>query len=119
MPYESYTGFLPDQTFYNHETMFNELKAYLESVRANNLWDEQAVFSNFKANMKHYMGEPPSKVTVNGKAMPPKEYMTNVLKYKPEDYCDVLSYLQKPFWKQLEYQVADNLWHNADYYNLR
>lgn len=118
VPYEAYTGFLPKQTFYSHEVMFNELKNYVEYVKKNNIWDEQAVISNFKSILNHYMGEPPANVIVNGKEMTPKEYMTNVLKYKPEDYCDVLSYMQKPYWNKVEYQVPDNWWHNADYYNL-
>ncbi|MGE5382988.1 MAG: C1 family peptidase [Omnitrophica WOR_2 bacterium] len=118
VPYESYTGLLPGQKFYSHEKMFNELRKYVEFVKTNNLWDEQAVMANFKSILNHYMGEPPATVKINGKEMTPKEYMTSVLKLNPDDYCDVLSYMQKPYWKQVEYQVPDNWWHSADYYNL-
>lgn len=118
VPYEAYTGFLPGQTFYSHEQMFSELKSYADYVKANNIWDEAAVISNFRSILNHYMGVPPQTLTINGNMMTPKEYMTGVLKYKPEDYCDVLSYMQKPYWNRVEYQVPDNWWHNEDYYNL-
>lgn len=118
VPYEAYTGFLPGQKFYSHEAMFKELKNYAEFVKANNIWDEQTVISNFRSIMNHYMGEPPIFLTINGKEVSPIDYMTNVLKYKPEDYCDVLSYMQKPYWTQAEYIVPDNWWHSDVYYNV-
>jgi len=118
VPLDAYTGLKPGQTFHNHSKMFDELKNYVDFVKQNNLWDEAAVISNFKSILNYYIGEPPTKVTINGKEMTPKEYMTNVLKFNPNDYCDVLSYMQQPYWKQVEYQVPDNWWHNADYYNI-
>jgi bleomycin hydrolase len=118
LPYESYTGLLPGQTFYAHDKMFDELKNYTEFVKKNNLWDEDAVIGNFKSILNYYMGEPPAKVTVEGKEYSPKEYLSSFLKLNPDDYCDVLSYMQQPFWKQVEYEVPDNWWHNADYYNV-
>jgi len=118
VPYDSYTGFLPGQTFYSHDKMFDELKNYTEFVKKNNLWNEEAVLANFKSILNYYMGEPPAKVSVNGKEYSPKEYLSAVLKLNPDDYCDVLSYLQQPFWKQVEYEVPDNWWHNTDYYNI-
>lgn len=118
VPYEAYTGFLPGQKFYSHEAMFKELKNYAEFVKANNIWDEQTVISNFRSIMNHYMGEPPIFLTINGKEVSPRDYMTNVVKYKPEDYCDVLSYMQKPYWTQAEYIVPDNWWHSDVYYNV-
>jgi bleomycin hydrolase len=118
LPYESYTGLLPGQTFYAHDKMFDELRNYTEFIKKNNIWDEEAIVSNFKSILNYYMGEPPSKVTVEGKEYTPKEYLNSFLKLNPDDYCDVLSYMQQPYWKQVEYEVPDNWWHNADYYNV-
>lgn len=118
MPYDSYTGFLPGQKFHDHQKMFEEIKGYFDFVKKNNLWDETAVVANIKSILNHYLGMPPATVTINGKLMSPLQYMTDILKFKPEDYCDVLSYMQQPYWKQVEYEVPDNWWHNKDYYNL-
>ena len=118
VPLESYTGLLDGQTIHTHAKMFDELKGYAEFVKKNNLWDEDAIISNFKSILKFYICEPPTTVSVNGKGMSPMDYMTNVLKFNPDDYCDVLSYMQQPYWKQVEYEVSDNWWHNEDYYNV-
>jgi len=40
------------------------------------------------------------------------------LKLNPDDYIDVLSCLQQPFGRQVEYEVPDNWWHSQDYYNV-
>jgi len=118
LPFDSYPGLLPGQTFYSHEKMFNELKAYTEYVKANNLWDLDAVLANFRSILDYYMGTPPATVTIEGKTYTPETYMTQLLQMNPDDYCDVLSYLQQPYWKQVEYEVPDNWWHSRDYFNL-
>ena len=76
------------------------------------------MLNTIKDIMNHYIGEPPSKITVNNKEMSPKEYLVNVLKLNLDDYVDILSYKQEPIWKQVEYITADNWWHCKDYYNV-
>jgi bleomycin hydrolase len=68
--------------------------------------------------MNHYMGEPPSEIIINGKAITPVQYLKEVIKINPGDYVDILSYMQEPFYKQVEYEVPDNWWHSAEYYNV-
>jgi len=41
-----------------------------------------------------------------------------VLKLNPDEYVDIISYMQQPFWRQVEYQVSDNWWHDKSYYNV-
>jgi bleomycin hydrolase len=118
VPLEAYSGLQPGQTFHNHAKMFEELKNYADFVKKNNIWDEAAIIINFRSIMNYYIGEPTTKITVNNKVMTPNEYMSNVLKINPNDYCDVLSYMQQPYWKLVEYEVPDNWWHDADYYNI-
>lgn len=118
VPLADYTGLQPGQTIHNHAKMFEELKNYADFVKKNNIWDEAAIITNFASIMDYYIGEPPTKITVNNKEMTPVEYMKNVLKFNPNDYCDVLSYMQQPYWKQVEYEVPDNWWHDSDYYNI-
>jgi len=118
VPLDTYTGLQAGQSFHAHDKMFEELKNYADFVKKNNMWDESAIISNFKSILKYYIGEPPAKVTVNGIELTPKEYMTKILKFNADDYCDVLSYMQQPYWKQVEYEVPDNWWHDASYYNI-
>ena len=50
--------------------------------------------------------------------MTPQDYLKNELKLNMDDYVDIISYKQQPFWKQVEYEVPDNWWHDASYYNM-
>jgi bleomycin hydrolase len=61
---------------------------------------------------------PPLEVTVEGKKYSPKEYLNDYLKLNLNDYVDILSYLQRPYYQQVEYEVPDNWWHSNVYYNV-
>src|ERR1035437_5009447 len=85
--------------------------------RGNSAFEEGAV-ATIKSIMKHYMGEPPSEILVDGKKMSPLQYLHDVIRINPDDYVDILSYEQEPFYKHVEYKVPDNWWHSTDYCNV-
>ncbi|MEI6766863.1 MAG: C1 family peptidase [Bacteroidota bacterium] len=118
VPEADYTGLKPGQTYHTHEKMFEEMNGYLTSVKESNAWNEEIVIANIKSILNFYLGVPPTKVIAESKEMTPQDYLNNVLKLKLDDYIDVTSILEKPYWKQVEYDVPDNWWHSADYYNL-
>jgi bleomycin hydrolase len=118
MPYSDYSGLMQGQIFQSHSKMFGEMKSYLDFVKSNNMWNEDEVVATIKGIMNHYMGEPPSKILVSGIEYTPVTYVAQVLKLRLDDYADVLSYMQQPYWQQVEYEVSDNWWHNKDYYNV-
>jgi bleomycin hydrolase len=118
VPAESYTGLLNGRRYHNHEVMVAEMRNYLESLKSTSAWDEERALTTIKSIMNHYMGVPPTEVTVNGKTMTPAEYLKNVVQVIPDDYVSILSYEQEPFYKQVEYKVPDNWWHSTDYYNV-
>ncbi len=91
---------------------------FLQSKKATSSWDEEAGLATIRAIMNHFIGEPPSLVTINGKSYTPVEYMTEIIKINPDHYVDILSYIQEPFYEKVEYKVRDNWWHNADYHNV-
>lgn len=118
LPESDYNGMLAGQTIQNHEKMFAEMETYLKSVKESSAWNEDEIVATIKSIMNNYMGTPPAKVTVDGKEMTPQEYLKNVLKINVDDYCDVTSLMEKPYYTQMEYKVPDNWWHSADYYNV-
>ncbi len=118
VPRASYMGLLPGQKVYDHSKLIAEIRTYLKNVKETNAWDENEVVSVVKSILNYYMTAPPTEVVVDGKKYSPKEYLTNYLKLNPDDYVDVLSYMQQPYWQQVEYEVPDNWWHNKDYYNV-
>lgn len=112
------SGLLPGQLSHDHSKLINEMKSYLESVKTTNAWDEKEVVEVIKSILNHYLGEMPTEVVADGNKYTPKEYLNNYLKLNMDDYVDVLSYMQKPYWQQVEYEVPDNWWHNKDYFNV-
>ncbi len=119
VPADAYTGLLEGKRYHDHElTVFAEFKAYLESVKANSAWNEDAVVATVRSILDHYLGPPPATVTVSGKQLTPREYLATVVRLNPDDYVDFLSLLEHPYYTKIEYEVPDNWWHNRDYYNI-
>ena len=118
VPLSDYNGLLPGQVYHNHEKMFEEMSAYMKSVKASNSWNEELVISTIKDIMNHHLGTPPAKVTVAGKEYTPQQYLKDVLKINLDDFIDIISLMEKPYGQKVEYVVPDNWWHNADYYNV-
>jgi bleomycin hydrolase len=108
----------PGRKFYTHEKMYNELLAYMNGVKNSGAWNEAEVVATVKSILDHYMGVPPETFQWQGKQYTPKEFLSSVLKLQMDDYVDILSYLQQPFWQKVEYEVPDNWWHSKDYYNV-
>jgi len=118
VPLDAYTGKPDGQRYYNHETMFAELKAYLTSVRESNAWNEEVVLATFRAILNHYMGVPPSSFMVGGKSMTAQTYFRDVVALNMDDYVDIMSLKEKPLWEFVEYSVEDNWWKSREYFNV-
>lgn len=118
IPESDYTGLLDGRIYPDHEPMIKEMKDYLASVKERSAWNEEEAIATIKSIMKHYMGEPPEEITVDGRKMTPLQYLHDFLRLNPDDYVDILSYEQKPFYEHVEYEVPDNWWHSSDYCNV-
>ena len=118
VPLSAYNGMMPGQVFHSHAKMYEEMSTYLKSLKVNNAWNEDLVVATIKSIMNHYMGEPPTKVNVGGTEMTPQDYLKNVCKLKLEDYYDIMSLMQYPYYTKQEYEVGDNWWHSKDYVNI-
>lgn len=118
VPAEAYSGMLPGQKFHDHEKMIQEMQSYLKNVKANYAWNEEEAVNTIKSILNHYLGVPPAKVNIEGKEYTPQQYLTDYLKLNMDDYVDFMSLMEKPYYKKVEYEVTDNWWHSADYYNV-
>jgi bleomycin hydrolase len=118
IPESDFTGLLGGRKFPSHSEMYGEMQTYLTWMKTNSAWDEEAAVSTIKSIMKHYIGEPPAEITVDGKKMTPVQYLHDVIKIDPDNYVDILSYEQEPFFQHVEYKVPDNWWHSTDYCNV-
>jgi bleomycin hydrolase len=118
VPEDAYTGLKPGQPFHDHSKMYEELNKYMQSLKISGTWNEDEVVSTVKTIMNSFIGEPPETVTVDGKQFTPKEYLEKVVRLNLDDYVDVMSLMEKPFYEFVEYEVPDNWWHSKDYYNV-
>lgn len=118
VPAEAYSGMLPRQKFHDHKAMHKEMKSYLENIKSTHAWNEEEAIAVIKSILNHYMGEPPIEFYFEAKKYSPKEFLSDYIKIIPDDYVDILSYMQQPYYKQVEYEVPDNWWHSDVYYNV-
>lgn len=118
VPMSNYSGLINGRKYHSHDAMYKEMMAYLNSVKKNNAWNEVAVLETIKKIMNHHIGMPPAEFSVDGKKYTPKSYLNDYIKINPDDYVEILSCKQEPYWKQVEYKVPDNWWHSKEYYNI-
>lgn len=118
VPLSAYSGLLPVQKVHDHSLMFEEMNNYLKSCKQNNIWNEEEVVSNIKSILNHHIGEPPVNFEFEGKNYTPISFLRDYLKLNLDDYVDLISILQQPYWEKVEYEVPDNWWHNKDYHNI-
>lgn len=118
VPASVYTGKLNGRKFHTHAEMAKEMKAYLNSLKTSNAWNVEVGLETIKSIMDHYIGKPPVEFEFEGKKYTPQTYLKNYLQLDVNDFVEILSYKQEPYWKQVEYKVPDNWWHSADYYNV-
>lgn len=118
VPAKVYNGLKNGQPYHDHSKMFKEMWNYLKSVRENDAWNEEQVLSTIKSILNHYIGKPPEKFEYNGKTFTPETFFENVVDLNMNDYVDILSLKEKPYWKKVEYPVPDNWWHSEEYYNV-
>jgi bleomycin hydrolase len=118
VPASEYTGLLNGRKYHTHAQMMVEMKGFLNSMKASNAWNMEYGLATIKDIMNHYIGVPPTEFGVEGKTYSPMSYMKDYLKLNPDDFVEILSCKQEPYWQQVEYKVPDNWWHSKDYYNV-
>ncbi len=118
VPADKYSGLVGGRKYHNHEQMKKEIDQYLKWVKESAAWNEDAIVANIKSILNYYLGEPPAQFNWEGKVMLPQQFASDVCKINPDDYVEILSYMQEPFYKQVIYDVPDNWWKSTDYYNV-
>ena len=118
VPADAYTGMKPGQRFHDHGKLFEEMNAYLQSLKVTSAWQEDAAVNTIKSMLNHYLGEPPKTIVVSGKEMTPKEYFEGIVKLNANDYVEIMSLMEKPYYQMVEYEVSDNWWHSKEYFNV-
>ncbi len=118
VPAAAYPGYLPNGEKLDHERLITEVKAFLDYVKANNLWDEKDVLDHITVILDKHLGAPPRRFAYNGKEMTPLEFLKNETPLNLDDYVDVMSTSFHPFYTFQAFDVPDNWWHSKEYLNI-
>jgi bleomycin hydrolase len=119
VPGSAYTGFKNGLKYHDHEnTLFPEIERYLTGIKDRNAWNEEEAVLTVRSILDHYLGPPPATVTVDGRKLSPGEYLADVVRLNPDDYVDIFSLMEKPYFRKVEFEVPDNWWHSKEYYNI-
>lgn len=118
VPLEAYTGKLPGQKTHDHSVMYKEMNDYLSSVKQMNMWNEDLVVSTIRAILDKYMGRVPDNFKVGNETYTPLSYLEKVVRINLDDYYELMSLMQSPYYTYAEYNVPDNWWHSAEYLNV-
>lgn len=118
VPESVYDGKPEGAKHHGHSEMFREMNNFLKSAKKNNAWDKEYIISMIKSIMNYYIGQPPATFEYEGTEYTPESFLSDYLKLNMEDYRDILSYMQAPYYKQVKYDVPDNWWNDSTYYNV-
>lgn len=118
VPEDQYTGLINGRKYHTHDNMKSEIDSYLKWVKEANAWDENAILTTIKSILNYHIGEPPTQVNWNGKTLTPQQFASDILKINPDNYVDILSIMQEPYYQKVLYDVPDNWWKSTEYYNV-
>ena len=118
VPEEAYVSKMPGQKFFDHSKLIKEMTDYLNSVKERNAWNEEETISTIKSILNYYIGTPPAKFIYDGLEYNPKQFLAKVVNLNLDDYVEIISLMQEPYYKKIVYDVPDNWWLDGNYYNV-
>lgn len=94
------------------------LKAYVDAiVRKPNRVLSTAWLNGYDGILKAYLGEYPAEFTVDGAGYTPETYRDKVVKFNKNDYLNICSFSDAPWYGECPIEVCDN-WRNFNGYNV-
>ena len=117
VPEEAFSGLLVGEEKHNHAEMVAVLEAMVKTYADNpgkklsNKWS-----AAIDGVLDAYIGENVSNFTFEGKQYTPQTFLA-MTKIKPEDYVNLTSFTQAPFYSQFILNIPDN-WSNGSFYNV-
>lgn len=118
VPQDVYSGMnygfdLPEQ-----REMDAALKGYIDAIVSNpNKTLSTAWKKGIDGILQAYLGEWPESFSVDGKEFTPASYRDQVMKLDFDDYVNICSFMEYPWYSECPIDVCDN-WRNAGGYNV-
>ncbi|MDN3724041.1 C1 family peptidase [Aequorivita sp. SDUM287046] len=117
VPKEAFSGLSEGQENHNHAEMVAVLEAMLKTYIDN---PGRRLSKNWRAAVEGvldvYIGKNIQTFNFEGKQYTPQSFLV-MTKIKPEDYVNLTSFTQAPFYSQFILNIPDN-WSNGSFYNV-
>lgn len=117
VPRSAYTGLQEGQTRNNFSEMSKMSESVLASVIKNDKLSENWVKA-YTSVIDTYLGEAPTEFTYEGKKYTPKTFADQVVGVKAEDYVEISSLREYPYYTKFTLLVPDN-WSFDQVYNVK
>jgi bleomycin hydrolase len=118
VPETAYPGLNYGDTIHRHGEMLDGLSGFLNGVnKASDKKLTTAWMSAVNGILDAYLGTPIDKFDYNGKTYTPIEFAKKEVGVNPDDYIEITSYTDAPFYTQYVLRIPDN-WSYNFYYNL-
>lgn len=118
VPLSAYKGVTEVDGRHDHQRLFREMNDYLHHVKAVNRWDEDLIIKHVRDILDRHLGAPPEAFSYKGKTYSPKTFLEKVLRIDPDAYVQFMSTTSLPMWAQGLFDVHDNWWRDATYWNV-
>ncbi len=117
LPENIYPGKTDTSEIHNHQEMWNVMKGIMDAVVKKKVLQKQNVWPQLiDKTLDLYLGDVPASFTYNGKNYTPAEFGKS-LGINPQDYIELTSFTNHPFYEWVDLEVPDNYRHKL-YYNL-
>ena len=119
VPEAVYPGMKIEENRHNHGEMSTILNALLKAVleqrgkRITPRWLEA-----YEAVLDVYLGTPPKTFEFNGQTYSPQQFAQYYLELNLDDYIELTSYNQHPYYQKCRLELPDNWTYNENYYNV-
>ncbi len=119
VPQEVYSGLQYGAVKNDFDEMQNVLKSMLDAMLKNpNGKLSPANMKAFEATIDSFLGEVPKEFIYEGKKFTPQSFAKEVVGINPDDYVNLSSYLDYPYYSQFVLPVPDN-WSKGLVYNIK
>lgn len=116
IPQEAYTGLVNGKTANNFKDMQAEIEPLIKQYAKN---ETKKLPDNWLKSVDDILdknlGVVPSEFTYEGKKYTPKSFAKEVVGIKPEDYVEISSYKDYPYYQKFVVPIPDNWSHDEDW----
>lgn len=116
VPQAVYSGKNHCETIHYHNELTSVLTGILDGITKSKQ-KTMRWFEVYNNTLDYYLGYAPKYFHYRNKIYTPKQFAREIVGVKAEDYVEITSFSDHPFYKQYELNIPDN-WSHDLYYNI-